>query len=144
MTEPAAPRPAAAADSDLAQRYAAPPPWRRRALIGAVAVLGAVFIGWVAWIAWVNATPSAESNLVGFDVASDSSVVAHVAVRLEGDLGDVVASCRVTAFAADRTIVGEVSFTPVQGRNDVTIRTDRRAFRVELIGCSTPTDPRPR
>ncbi|HXH77660.1 DUF4307 domain-containing protein [Nocardioides sp.] len=141
MTEPAAPRSLTAEDSDLAQRYAAPPPWRRQALVGAVALLAAVFVGWVAWIAWVNATPSAESNLVGFDVESDSSVVAHVAVQLEDD---VVASCRVTAFAEDRTIVGEVSFTPVQGRNDVAIRTDRRAFRVELVGCSAPDQPRPR
>ena len=106
-----------------------------------MALLALVFVGWVAWIAWVNATPSVESSLIGFDVESDSSVVAHVAVRLEDG---VDASCRVTAFAEDRTIVGEVSFTPEQGRNDVEIRTDRQAFRVELVGCSTPDQRRPR
>ncbi len=110
-------------------------------LIGAVAVLAVVFVGWVAWIAWVNATPSVESELLGFEVESDGAVQARVVVRLEDG---VVASCRVTAFADDRTTVGEVSFTPEQGRNDVTVRTDRRATSVELVGCSTPDQQRPR
>ncbi len=97
--------------------------------------------GWVVWVAWVHGTPAAESELVGFDVESDSSAVAHVDVQLEDG---VEASCRVRAFAEDHTTVGEVSFTPEQGRNDVEIRTDRRAITVELIGCTTPDQRRPR
>jgi len=135
VTEPAPPR------SDLAQRYAAPAPWRRQALIGVVALVSVVFLGWVVWIVWVHGTPAAESELIGFDVESDSSAVAHVAVQLEEG---VIASCRVRAFAEDHTTVGEVSFTPQQGRNDVGVRTERRATSIELIGCTTPDQQRPR
>lgn len=136
MTEPVP------ATSDLSQRYGVPAPWRRPALITVAGLLVLVFLGWVAWVAWSQGTPSAESELVGFEVTGDSSAVAFVAVRLEED--STVASCRVRAFAEDHTTVGEVAFTPDQGRNHVVVRTERRAINVELIGCTTPDQPRPR
>ncbi len=135
VTEPAPPR------SDLEQRYAAPAPWRRQALIAGIALAAVAFLGWVGWVAWVHGTPSAESELVGFEVQSDSLVVARIAVQLEDG---VIASCRVRAFAEDHTTVGEVSFTPEQGVNDVDIRTERRATSVESVGCTTPDQRRPR
>ena len=110
-------------------------------LIAAVVVLGVVFLGGVAWVAWVHGTPAAESELVGFEVQSDSSAVAHIDVQLEDD---VSASCRVRAFAEDHTTVGEVSFTPEQGRNDIVVRTERRATSIDLVGCTTPDQERPR
>jgi hypothetical protein len=110
-------------------------------LIAVVAALGVVFLGWVAWVAWVHGTPAVESELVGFEVRSDSSAVAHIDVQLEDE---VTASCRVRAFAEDHTTVGEVSFTPEPGRNDVVVRTERRATSIDLIGCTTPDQERPR
>ena len=135
MTEPAQ------SASDLRDRYGAPAPWRRPVLIAAVAALAVVFLVWVAWVAWVHGTPAAESELIGYEVQSDSSAVAHVDVQIEGD---VRASCRVRATAEDHTTVGEVAFTPEQGRNDIVVRTERRATSVELIGCTTPDQERPR
>lgn len=135
MTEPAPP------PSDLAQRYGAPAPWRRPVLIAAVAALAVVFVVWVAWVAWVHGTPAVESDLIGYEVQSDSSAVAQVDVQVEEG---VKASCRVRAVAEDHTTVGEVAFTPEQGRNDVVVRTERRATSVELIGCTTPDQDRPR
>ena len=38
----------------------------------------------------------------------------------------------------------KVSFTPQQGAQDVEIRTERRATSVDLIGCTTPDQLRPR
>ena len=110
-------------------------------LIVAVAALAVVFLAWVAWVAWVHGTPAAESELVGYEVQSDSSAVAHLDVQLEDG---VRASCRVRATAEDHTTVGEVAFTPEQGRNDIVVRTERRATSVELIGCTTPDQERPR
>ncbi len=135
MTESVAP------PGDLAERYAAPAPWRRRALVTAATLLGVGFLAWVAWAAWFHGTPAAESELVAFDVTSGSSAVARVEVQLDDG---VSASCRIRAFAKDHTTVGEVSFTPVPGRNDVEVRTERRATSVELIGCTTPDQERPR
>jgi Domain of unknown function (DUF4307) len=135
VTEPAP------APSDLSERYGAPAPWRRPVLIAAMTALALVFLAWVAWVAWSHGTPAAESELVSFEVVSDSSAVAHIDVQLEDD---VEASCRVRAFAEDHTTVGEISFTPVQGSNDVEIRTERRATSIDLIGCTTPDQERPR
>ena len=109
--------------------------------MGGVAVTAVVFLAWVGWVAWVHGTPAAESELIGFEVQSDNVTVAHVAVQLEDG---VIASCRVRAFAEDHTTVGEVSFTPEQGLNDVDIRTERRATSVEPIGCTTADQLRPR
>jgi hypothetical protein len=110
-------------------------------LITATIVLAVIFLVWVAWVAWAHGTPAAESQMVSFEVRSDSSAVARIDVQLEDD---VTASCRVRAVAEDHTTVGEISFTPVQGGNDVEIRTERRATSIELIGCTTPDQERPR
>ena len=56
----------------------------------------------------------------------------------------VDASCTVRAYAADHSTVGEVTYTPEQGRNTVAVRTERRASSVENIGCTAPGQPRPR
>lgn len=103
--------------------------------------LAAVFLLWVGWVAWSHGTPDAESELVTYEVISDSAAVAHIDVQLDDG---VTASCRVRAFAEDHTTVGEISFTPTQGRNDVELRTERRATSVDLIGCTTPDQERPR
>lgn len=102
-----------------------------------------VFLVWLAWVAWFHGTPSAESELVTYEVTSDSGAVAHIDVQLD-DADGVDASCRVRAFAEDHTTVGEISFKPTQGRNDITIRTERRATSIDLIGCTTPDQDRPR
>ena len=50
-----------------------------------------------------------------------------------------MASCLLRAIAEDHTTVGEVAFEPVDGRNEVSVRTERRATSVELVGCTAPT-----
>ena len=116
--------------TDLADRYGAPSPARRRVLVGAVAVVAAVFLGWLAWTAVFHATPAVESELTSYDVVDDGSASAVVIVSLADD---VVASCRIRAFAEDHSTVGELAFEPVDGRNEVT-----------LLGCTAPGQPRPR
>ena len=128
--------------TDLADRYGAPSPARRRVLVGAVAVVAAVFLGWLAWTAVFHATPAVESELTSYDVVDDGSASAVVIVSLADD--DVVASCRIRAFADDHTTVGEVAFEPVDGRNEVTLRTERRATSVTLLGCTAAGQSRPR
>ena len=60
---------------------------------------------------------------------------------------DVDATCLVRAFAEDHTVVGELSWTPdgeAQQSDEVSIRTERRATSVELVGCTTEDQSRPR
>ena len=126
---------------DLADRYGTPSPVRRRVLVGALALLVAGGLAWLAWAAWFHATPAVQSELVAWAVVDDHEVGASVNVELEDE---AQASCLVRAIAADHTTVGEVAFEPVDGRNEVSVRTERRATSVELVGCTADGQPRPR
>ena len=127
--------------SDLADRYGAPSRWRRPVTVGVAVALAVVSLGWLGWTVWFHSTPAVTSDLVSFDVTNDHETSA----RLDVELGDgVEASCRLRAFAEDHTTVGELEFTPVDGTNEVVIRTERRATTVEKLGCTAPGQPRPR
>jgi hypothetical protein len=129
----------------LANRYGAPAPWRRRALVAASVALGLAFLGWLAWTAYAHSTPAVESNLVTYSIEGEHEVTARVAVSLRNE--DVRADCVLRAFAEDHSVVGELSFAPEHGADqplEETVRTERRATSLELIGCTAPGQPRPR
>lgn len=131
-----------AADPLLDDRYGrSRSPGRRWALWGGVGLLAAVFVGWVVWAGWIHATPKVESELVGYDVVDVHTATARVEVARHTD---DPARCLVRATSVDHTPVGELSWVPVDGRNDVTIRTEREATSVELVGCTAPGQTRPR
>ena len=129
----------------LSDRYGAPAPWRRRAVVAASAALALVFLGWLGWVVWEQVTPQVESSMVGFRVVDEHTATARVDVRLAD--ADVRASCVLRAYAEDHTVVGERAFTPSYGAPQpltVAVRTERRATAVELIGCTAPGEGRPR
>ena len=133
------------AQDTLRERYGAPAPWRRRAVLAAVVVVAAVFLGWLAWAVYAHATPKVTSELETFRVVDDHTVTAVLVVTL--DDADVKASCTLRAFAEDHATVGELTFTPdpSKGQRQVeTIRTERRATSVEKVGCTAPGQDRPR
>jgi Domain of unknown function (DUF4307) len=130
----------ATAPPGLADRYGTPSPVRRRVLVGVLVVVVVAFLGWLAWATWFHATPAVESDLVTWEVVGDHETTVTVQVALEEG---VSASCVVTAVAEDHTTVGEVAFEPVDGSNDVSVRTERRATSVSLEGCTAPGQPRP-
>jgi hypothetical protein len=127
--------------TDLADRYGAPAPWRRRSLVAGCVVVAAAFLGWLGWTIWDQATPEVRSDLVGYDVVDEHRSTATVEVRLAHG---VVASCTLRAFAEDHTVVGELVFTPEDGQSEQDVRTERRATSVELLGCTAPGQTRPR
>ncbi len=129
----------------LADRYGAPSPWRRRALLAACLALATVFLGWLAWTAFVHSTPDVESTLVNFDIVDDHTATARISVDRRDE--KVTATCRVRAFAEDHSVVGELTWTPAgdaRQEEDLTIRTERKATSVELVGCTTADQSRPR
>ncbi|MFC6152680.1 DUF4307 domain-containing protein [Nocardioides yefusunii] len=128
--------------TDLKARYGAPSPVLRQVGRGAVLVLGVVFVGWVLWAAAFHATPPVKSELFSFDVNDEHSVTVVLDVTLADGVDD--ADCLVRAQSEDKSVVGEISFTPIQGRQEIEMRTDRRATAVEVLGCRTPDEPRRR
>ncbi|WP_372728681.1 DUF4307 domain-containing protein [Nocardioides sp.] len=130
---------------ELAARYGSSAPWRRRTAIVLTTVVGLAFLGWLGWTAWEHSTPDVSSDMVGFRVVDEHTATATVRVRLKDE--EVVATCVLRAFAEDHTVVGESAFTP--GYDDPqpieeTVRTERRATSVELVGCTAPDQARPR
>ncbi len=127
--------------TDLADRYGAPSRSRRPLTIALATVLAVAGLSWLAWTAWFHSTPDVSSELITFEVTADHQVAATLQVELQEG---VTASCRVRAYAEDHTSVGELAFAPVDGNNEVVVRTERRATSVEKIGCTAPGQPRPR
>ena len=129
--------------TDLVDRYGAPAPWRRRLLLVACVAVAAAFLGWLGWTAWAHSTPQVESELVGYEIVDEHTATAVVQVKLSDD--DVDATCTLRAYAEDHTAVGELAFTPESsGRTERTVRTERRATSVDLLGCTAPDQNRPR
>jgi hypothetical protein len=129
-------------EQTMAERYAAPPAWRRRATIVAVALVALVGLGWLAWAAYEESNPQVQSQLVGYHVVDEHSVTARIDVSVAS--GTSGASCTVEALADDHSVVGELHFRPTSGTNEVTVRTERVATSVDVPGCVADGQSRPR
>jgi hypothetical protein len=134
-------------DVSLAERYGAPSPVRRRALVAASVLVAVVFLGWLAWTTLAHADPEVRSDMVTYTIDGEHAATARINVSLADD--DVVATCLLRAHAEDHTIVGELSFEVTA--DDLaagsvlerTVRTERRATGLELMGCTAPGQQRP-
>lgn len=128
----------------LAERYGAPPGWRRSAVWALSIAVAAAFLGWLGWTIVDQSTMPVESELVSFDPVDEHTSTAIVDVRMADDASGV--SCLLRAFAEDHSVVGELSFAPTPGdeRPEQRIRTERQATSVELVGCTADGQARPR
>jgi hypothetical protein len=130
----------------MAERYGRPR-GRRRLAVGITAVLAAAGLGWLVWAVWLESTPDVQSGLVRTQVVGPHRVTADVAVSFGGP--HVVASCVLQAQADDHSVVGELNFrVGPEADEHVTVhksmRTERPAVTVNLVGCTTPDQQRPR
>ena len=125
-------------------RYGRPPRWRRTVIIAASGIVGVLALTWLAWTTFFHASPDVSAQIVSWEVVDDHAVTARIDVVIRGNAEDIQATCRVQAVAADHVVVGEATFTPTDGHNDVEVRTERRATSVDSVGCTTPDQPRPR
>ncbi len=132
--------------TDLAERYRA----RRRpnrVLVAVLVVLVGAGLSWLVWVMLVHGRPLAQSNLVSFEPTGPHAVDARFSVVRRSS--DVEASCLLRAFAEDHTVVGELE-VPVGADHDSTatlqrtIRTEREATSVEMVGCTAEGQARRR
>jgi hypothetical protein len=130
----------------MSDRYGAASPGRRRLVIAICGVVGVVALGWLVWAIWFQSNPDIQSSVRTFDVKDEHTVEAQVALRVRDE--DVKANCLVRAVGLDRSVVGELNFevSGVSGtvHRDVTLRTEREATAVDMVGCTTKDQKRPR
>jgi hypothetical protein len=130
----------------MSDRYGATSPARRRLVIAVSGAVGVLALAWVAWAAWFQGTPDVQSSLRSFDIVDSHSATASIAVKPSDP--DVEASCLVRAFGEDHSVVGELNFkvSGIRGTavREVALRTEREATSVELVGCTTKGQARPR
>ncbi len=133
--------------TDLSERYGSPSATRRKALVAVVVVLVAAGLSWLAWAVLEHGRPEAQSALVSFRTEGQHAAVATFTVVRRSE--DIEASCLLRALATDHTIVGELEVPVGPGAPRVqtmeqTVRTEREATSVEVVGCSTPRQPQRR
>ena len=111
---------------------------RRVGVVIAAAVIGLISLGWLGWVIWDQSTPEVRSTLRTWHVVDDHTAIATIGVRLR--TADVQATCLLRAFADDHSTVGETNVSVPTGREtrtvEGTVRTERRATSIELVGCT--------
>lgn len=133
--------------STLEDRYGTTSPARRKGVVALVVVLVAAALSWLAWAMLEQGRPEAQSAMVGFEAPGPHQAVATFDVVRRS--ADVEASCLLRAFSADHAVVGEANVVVGPGgaqrqRLTETVRTERRATSVEMVGCVTEGQPRRR
>ena len=126
--------------TDLNQRYGSPNGTRSKAVVAAVVVLVAAGLSWLVWVMLEHGRPEAQSSMVSFRAEGQHAVVATFTVVRRS--ADIEASCLLRAFSTDHTIVGELDLTvgpgePTTTTLEETVRTEREATSVEMVGCRT-------
>lgn len=124
--------------TDLAQRYGTRRPLRRWLTITLVVLVAAASLGWLAWVILFHGRPLVRSDIVSFRVDGQHSAEATMTVVRRA--ADVDASCLLRAQAEDHSIVGELNFSvdsgePTTATLTKSIRTERKATSVQLLGC---------
>ena len=118
----------------IAQRYGGRNAWSRKLLIGALAIVVAALAGWFVWAVWLHSHPKVGSSMESWELQGPNAVKITVDVHLYDAAAHPM--CTVLAYAEDHSTVGEHSFTPISGRQTITIRTERAATSVDWQGCT--------
>ena len=126
--------------TDLAARYGTPSRARRPVVVGVVVLLAVAGLAWLFWVISFHGRPQVTSEMVGYQVDGQHAVKARFTVVRRD--ADVPASCLLRAYADDHSVVGEVT-VPVTGPDrsrtlSTSVRTERRATTVDLVGCTAP------
>jgi hypothetical protein len=109
-------------------------------MVALVVVVAAAGLSWLTWVILEHGRPEAQSSLVSFHAKGEHAVVATFTVVRRS--ADIEADCLLRATSTDHASVGDLNVTvgpgePATSTLDRTIRTERRATSVELLGCST-------
>jgi len=111
--------------------------------IAGVALLAIGFVALIGWITWQLASPSVQTQLVKFTVASDTKV--DITFDLQRN-GQVPTICALRARDIHHVDVGYARVEITPGRDSLRINypiaTLARATSAEVLGCANNADPK--
>ncbi|MFT4009309.1 MAG: DUF4307 domain-containing protein [Nocardioidaceae bacterium] len=126
--------------SELDERYPRTSRGRRRTVVVLVVVLALASLTWLGWVILDQSTPKVTSSLLAFTVDGDHGVAGVIEVARADT--DTSATCFLRALAEDHATVGELALPVTNGakrqKMPFTMRTERAATSVELLGCTAP------
>jgi len=133
--------------STLDERYGTSSPSRRKGVVALAVVVAAAGLSWLVWAMLEQGRPDAQSAMVGFEAEEPHAAVATFDVVRSST--EIEASCLLRAFSADHAIVGEANVVVGPGGDErqrltETVRTERQATSVEMVGCVTEEQRRRR
>ncbi|NYI75784.1 DUF4307 domain-containing protein [Nocardioides panzhihuensis] len=120
-------------ESRIAARYGRGPSRRPGVLIVTLAIAVVAIVGWFGWALWAALHPEVSSGLEKWEAISENEVEVTFVVRLHDK--DATPVCSVEAEDDQEEKVGRLEFTAGEGRQTITIPTERRALRVEWGDC---------
>ncbi|OIJ27951.1 hypothetical protein UG56_004385 [Nocardioides luteus] len=123
-----------AEESRIATRYGRGPRRRPGVLLLALILALVAMIGWFGWALWMALHPEVSSGLEKWEAISENEVEVTFVVRLHDK--DAKPVCTVEAEDGQEEKVGHLEFTAGEGRQTITIPTERRAERVEWGDCT--------
>ena len=132
--------------SDLTHRYGSPRRGQRTLVLAVVALVVTAGLAWLVWAIVLNSSPQVRSAIISFDVRGQHQAVARYSVVRSSR--EVRASCLLRAYAEDHSVVGERNVAvgpehPASATLTSSVRTEREATSVDLIGCTTAEQKRP-
>ncbi|MDR7309327.1 hypothetical protein J2S40_000385 [Nocardioides luteus] len=121
-------------EARIATRYGRGPRRRPGILLTGLVIALIAIVGWFGWALWAALHPEVSSGLEKWEAVSENEVEVTFVVRLHDQ--DVEPVCTVEAEDDREETVGRLEFTAGEGRQTVTIPTERRALRVEWGDCT--------
>lgn len=112
-----------------------------------VSVIVAALAAWAVWAFNAQIHPKVTSGLTSFTIVnSQESTATFEVVRANAG---VEATCTVQALASDHSAVGQLAkiipvSSPTKATFTVTIRTTRKAFAINWLGCTAPGQNTPK
>lgn len=112
-----------------------------------VSVVVAALAAWAVWAFNAQIHPKVTSGLTKYTIVNAQQVTATFDVARAN--AGVQATCTVQALAEDHSTVGQLAkiipvASPTRSTFTVTIRTTRRAFAVNWVGCTAPGQNAPK
>ena len=120
---------------------------RRRWPVYVVSVVVAAAAAWAVWAFNAQIHPKVTSGMTSYTIVSaQESTATFEVVRADAS---IEATCTVQALASDHSTVGQLAkiipvASPTKATFTVTIRTTRRAFAINWLGCTAPGQNTPK